>query len=358
MKIGILTFHRALNYGAVFQTYALQKTIQDLGAQVDIIDYRAPFNEKRFRRKTLKDFLHFRALYGLFFQNSCKIISRNTYQSFNDRMKYSETVDNHESLEKCCRQYDKIVCGSDQVWNLACTEGDNAYFLPFVQEQEKKIAYAASFGYEVLPVQYVEKYKNWISNFAAVSVREPSGVSIVNKLTGANAEYVVDPTLLIAKSQWESLADFSRVPEQPYLLLYLMSEDRLLINFARKFARKNHLKLTYISERLFPMSGVKNLRDVTPEQWLGLFSKADYIVTNSFHGTAFSINFEKPFFLRYIPRSIANTRLQSIIKEYDLEMRTIESWDGSECDFTMAQKQLLRNKQLSIQFIKDRIISE
>ena len=177
-------------------------------------------------------------------------------------------------------------------------------------------------------------------------------------MTGANAEYVVDPTLLIAKSQWESLADFSRVPEQPYLLLYLMSEDRLLINFARKFARKNHLKLTYISERLFPMSGVKNLRDVTPEQWLGLFSKADYIVTNSFHGTAFSINFEKPFFLRYIPRSIANTRLQSIIKEYDLEMRTIESWDGSECDFTMAQKQLLRNKQLSIQFIKDRIISE
>ena len=355
-RIGILTFHRALNYGAVFQTYALQTTLQKLGAEANVIDYRAPFNEKRFRRKKMRECLSVRELYSIIFRNSYMLSSREPFEAFNRKISMSEICNTQDELKKICSKYDKIISGSDQVWNIACTDGDDSYFLPFLNNSSQKTSYAASIGYERLPEQFVEQYKSWISGFSAISVREKSAVDIVETLTGQKAEYVVDPTLLLEKSDWLKIADISKVPEEPFVLLYLMSEDKKLIHFAKKLAKKKKCRLLYINDRLFPLLGVNNLRGVTPEQWLGLFAKADYIVTNSFHGTVFSINFNKQFFVRYIPRSIANTRIQCALEEYGLLNREIDSWDNIQCNYQITNATLKKNRNHSLDFLKNKIV--
>lgn len=355
-RIGILTFHRALNYGAVFQTYALQTAMRGLGAEADIIDYRAQFNEKRFQRKKLRDILHVRELYSVIFRNAYMTYSRKTFEGFCQKMQMSEVCTTQDGLREVCSKYDRIVSGSDQVWNIACTSGDDSYFLPFMNDSQKKTSYAASIGYQKLPEQFIEQYKTWISGFSEISVREKSAVDIVHALTGREAEYVVDPTLLLEKSDWLKLADEAKVPEEPFVLMYLMSEDRELIRFAKNLVKKNNCKLLYINDRLFKLPGAVNLRDVTPEQWLGLFAKATYVVTNSFHGTVFSINFNKQFFVRYIPHSIANTRIRCALEEYGLLNREIDSLDNTRCNYQTVNTILAKNREYSLEFLKNRII--
>ena len=352
-RIGILTFHRALNYGAVFQTYALERVFQKLDTDVEIIDYRASFNEKRFARKKISECIKPRQLYYILFRNAYSFDSKEVFSKFTSHLKMSLPCSNQKELSKICKKYEKIVCGSDQVWNIACTEGDDSYFLPFINNIEKKTSYAASIGYEVLPDRYKEDYRKWISNFSAISVREKTAQSIVYELTKRDASYVLDPTLLLSREEWEQLADFSRVPNKRFVVLYVMFEDKKLLNFAKNLAKREKCELIYINERLFKLKGAKNLRKVTPEQWLGLFLKADYIVTNSFHGTAFSVNFNKQFYVGYIPRSIANTRLKCILEEYNLNSQVIDNDGfGKIRSFDCINKKLSENRKLSIKFIE------
>lgn len=356
MKLGILTFHRALNYGAVLQTYALQKALENCGAEAEVIDYRAPFNEKRFQKKTLKDVMHIRTLYGILFQNSYKLYERSTFDSFVDKIPHSSAVNNTDELQLVCREYDRIVCGSDQVWNLACTENDDSYFLPFIDDLRKKTSYAASIGYSKLPEQYRDKYKRLISGYSAISVREKEGVEIVKDVSGRTATYVVDPTLLLNRNEWISIANYERVPKFKYVLLYLMSEDKILISYARKYAKENHCKVVYINDRLFKLNGAVNFRKVTPEEWIGLFDKAECIFTNSFHGTTFSINLRKHFYIRYIPRSVANSRLKCILEDTGLEKREIDHFSGEKIDYNRVD--LLLNNRIteSYQYIREQIL--
>ena len=135
-----------------------------------------------------------------------------------------------------------------------------------------------------------------------------------------------------------------------------MSEDKKVISFAKKIAKRKNCKIVYINERLFNLNGAENLRNVTPTQWLGLFDKAEFVVTNSFHGTAFSINFEKEFFVRYIPHSIANTRLYSILKEYNFLKREVDETDYETCDFVHSKLKLCENREKSMLFIKKGIL--
>lgn len=326
MRIGTITFHTAINYGAVLQTYALYKALKNKNQEVKVIDYRAPFNEKRFSPVSFSYFLNIRNLYGVFFKNSYQSYNKEKFESFlQTNIEFTSPIFKKEELVELNGSFDTFITGSDQVWNLACTEGDDSYYLQFVRDPVKRNSYAASLGYTVLPNSKESKYKSLIEGFNNISVRESAGVEIVNKLTNKSAELVLDPTLLLTKGQWREIADFSIVPQQKYLLLYLMSEDKVIINDAKKYAKDHGLEIIYINQRLFKLRGARNLKDISPEQWVGLFMYADAVFTNSFHGLVFAINFERNFFTRYIPRSIANSRLQTILDALDLHHRRIDS---------------------------------
>lgn len=357
MKVGILTFHRAINYGAVLQMYGLYHILKRLGAEVDVIDYRAAFNERRFEKKQLWDLLQPRELYGILFHNTYQTYDRTSFSDFLDRITFSKPLLNKEEMEECCRDYDRIVVGSDQVWNLGCTAGDDTYLLPFPIGSSKKMSYAASIAYLQIPEHYRALYKEMLSDFSHLSVREKNSVSMVKQLTGKEVSCHIDPSMLLTKDEWTKIADFSIVPQLPYMLLYLMSEDRILIAKAREIAKQKGLRLVYINNRLIKMRNAQNLSHISPEQWLGLFLKASYICVNSFHGLAFAINFNKPFIVRYICRSIANSRLQTILEEYGLISRLVENIDGDFIDYSEVSKRMAENRKRAIDFIRNSILA-
>lgn len=357
MKIGTLTFHTAHNYGAMLQAYALVHYIQSLGHEAEIIDYQAEFNAKRFAPKPLSRFLSIREIYNVLFRNAyqkpCPEAFKDFYENFLPKSAKSYTK---EELESALTLYDKIVSGSDQVWNLACTDGDDAYFLPFVPS-EKKYSYAASMGVTKVPKHLKERLSNYIISFHGISVREHEAVDIVKELTGRDATQVVDPTLLLTKEQWAEIADYSRCPHCKYLLIYVMSEDMELFKFAKRYAKAHNLKVVYVSQRLFKCINALNLRNVTPNQWLGLFFNADTIVTNSFHGSAFGINFEKNLFIKYIPRSIANSRLQNLVNDYGLEGHLLKNEHvcvgSNDVDLNKVSYLLNKYRRLSYEYISN-----
>lgn len=352
MRIGILTFHRAINYGAVLQMYGLYHTLRSLGAEVDVIDYRAPFNEKRFAKKRLKDLLRPREIYGILFHNSYQTYDRLSFQSFMNEMTFSKPLYNQQELELCCNSYDRIVVGSDQVWNLGCTAGDNSYLLPFPIPSSKKASYAASIAYSSIPERYEKIYQDALSTFSFLSVREKNSVKIVSELTDKPVGCHIDPSMLLSANEWMKMADYSLVPESPYLLMYLMSEDNTLIAKAKDIAQKQDLNVVYVNNRLFKLRHAINVSHITPEQWLGLFLKASYVCVNSFHGLAFAINFNKPFVVRYIPRSIANSRLQTILEEYNLISRLVEGFQEADINYDSVNEKIEVNRKKAVDYLK------
>ena len=353
-KVGILTFHNAINYGAVLQTYALYKVLINLGAQTKVIDYRASFNEKRFAKKKLKYWVNPRNIYNALFRNS--------YQTFNNKI-FDDFIQSHICLTSPIRdksglyslndEFDCFISGSDQVWNLACTENDESYFLDFVTDVSKRNSYAASIGYTEFPPDKVDKYKSLLQNINNISVREKEAVGLISTLIGRDVQHVLDPTLLLNKEEWNVLIDgISRPEHEEYMLLYLMSEDKELINFAKTHAKKHGLKIIYINQRFFKMKGANNIKDISPQLWLSYIYNAQVVVTNSFHGLIFSLNFKTDVYTKYIPRSIANSRLSTVIDIFDLHYRRIgsESFNPyKQIDFERITKitDALRNKSIS-----------
>lgn len=361
MKVGIITFHTALNHGAVLQTYALFRTLMKMGVETKVIDYRAPFNEKRFAPKPISYYFNPREIYSIIFRNSYQRYNPEGFKNFIGKyISLTHPIYSYEYLKELNKDFDVFITGSDQVWNLACTSGDDAYYLSFVDDIRKKNSYAASFGYTQLPVDKQPLYAKLLEGFNHVSVREMAGIDIVDSLVGKRAELVLDPTLLLDKSEWETLADYSLVPHKKYMLMYLMSEDKRLIDKAKEYAQKHDLEILYLTQRLFNVRGVNNVRDATPEQWLGLFLHAKAVATNSFHGLVFSINFEKHFITKYIPRSIANSRIETIVNEFGLQHNLIDSpqFDmEQETNVNNLSRILSEKRRLSINYLM-RIIND
>jgi len=328
MKVGVLTFHRALNYGAVLQTYALVSKLKQLGHDAEVIDYRPAFNENRFKPTPISTYLKPREFYHLLFSNSYQRFSPDTFRNFVKKyIPTSTCVANDKSeLLQIVYNYDAVVAGSDQVWNLSCTADDESYFFPFPKRYgQLKVAYAPSIGKMSLSDSEKRLIIPLIDDFDSLSCRESNGAQLIEKLCSQSCETVLDPTLLLSPCDWSAISDSSLVPEQKYLLIYVMSEDMSLLRLAKKYAKLNGLSVVYITQRLFHrLSGVTYLKDVSPEQWVGLFLNADTIATNSFHGTAFGINFGKKLFVKRIPRSVANSRLDNIMEVIQCHHKIID----------------------------------
>lgn len=325
MKIATLTFHRALNYGAVLQTYALQKKLIDIGYETCVLDYRCDFIENHYKPSTIKEYLSLKGMAILLFRNGYSLVKRSQFESFVKRyIITSETVYDKQNLSSAEENYDLFCVGSDQIWNYHTAGFDKAYFLDFVQNSAKKTSYAASIGLNVLPKQYGEQYKTLLSDFSKISVREQEGAELVSRLLERkDIQTVVDPTLLIEGKEWKMLEQKMTTPSH-YILLYLLSENKEIIRFAKKVAREKKYPIVYINNQLIKVPGVKNYREVTPENWLYLFRNADYIVTNSFHGTAFSVIFNKIFWCDYLPTSNnVNSRITTLLGKLGLQNRIV-----------------------------------
>ena len=301
MKIGILTFHQASNYGALLQGYALQQTLIKLGAESQFvqIDMKRsapqaapvlnPFAKRIQKAKEMRD-----ELFNLF------------------RSQYLDISKTYPKSDDINSDFDAFIAGSDQIWNLEIPEVDMRYFLPFA-EPKKCYSYAASFGSVAVP----EKAKEWIakqlSQFAQISVREEQGRALVKELSGKEAEVCLDPTLLLERSDWQKLV--KPYEGKPYLLLFLLQQDAALAEKALTEAARRGLELKVVTASFIPQFGFEAWNTVGVCDWLTLIAHAGCVYTNSFHGLVFSLLFGREVSLAPLGGNLGkrNGRLEELL---------------------------------------------
>lgn len=356
-KIGILTFHRTNNYGALLQAYALKFSLQNFKTETKIINYLSPKIEKDYKffsgKKTIKWFI--KICIKIFFLPKI-IINNNKFNDF--RKKY--LIDTEQltpiTINRIEKEYDAFITGSDQVFNPRLTGFDKIYFLDFVKDKNKCFSYAASFGlnYENLTDKEKIFIKQNLKNFKCLSLREKQGVDIVSKLSNIKTDVHIDPTLLLDKQDWLKIA---KVPkENDFVLVYLMNNNEKIINFTKELSKIKNLKIINISSNFINKTGIKTIC-VTPEQWINYFINAKYVITNSFHGLAFSVNFNKQFFVDFLPNKFpVNSRLENLLNLTNLKDRLIDNI-GTDYDkpinWNSVNKIIEIEREKSINYLKE-----
>lgn len=316
-KIYTITFQKALNYGATLQAYALAKFLSNSNYGIQIIDYiPSYFLIQRYRpakgiKRTIDKILKIKKFNK--FARSHLPLTSNKYYSI-------------KSL-KSIRDAHAVICGSDQIWNPNLTGGkaDKAFFLEFIPSSTRKIAFAASAGSCRL-ADFVDQVKQSISAFDALGVREDLlNTDLRLLLPGIASQVVVDPTLLIR--DYSEVITLSATPREKYIATYVVGSGAMLERFdeyIKELKKKTDLPIYHIGSKPIP-SADYNILNLGPSEWLAFIKSAELIATNSFHGTAFSINFEKDFlFFPHIIENL-NSRQITLLSRVELMERMIYS---------------------------------
>lgn len=330
MKVSIITILDNTNYGTYLQALATGMAIKSLGHEVEIIHYTRPCMTPKGNSKAIYED---RGFIRWFYRCVLKY-SRKSYQLKKLDMDFlkcylpvtSEYI-GFKPLVVNPPQADVYITGSDQVWNSFYNRGiDKSYYLDFVPEGKKRISYAASIGMPNFPENEVDETKRLLEKYQYITVRELSAKKILESL-GVASEVVLDPTLLLDKVAWSEIAERYAFKEpEPYLLTYSVEygkEDSYIKHYAKLIAEKKGLKLYHITYGGKPFDNYydKVFTYATPDQFLNLMLHASFIVVSSFHGTAFSINFNKPF-ITVSPKKF-NSRVMSLLQITGLESRVV-----------------------------------
>ncbi len=308
MKIGILTFHYAHNYGAILQSYALREYLRSKGHSVRLLDYRNKaiaseyIGDLPYRYKA-KDLLHFRLLPKWLSSRKDVNVAQpywrrrcESFNSFIDRFILEGEMNRLDAKGVQESDCDAFVVGSDQVWNQYLERGiDPVYFLDF-ETKAKKIFYAASNGYDHIPKESMEYYKRVLDPSTYVGTREKSLAEQINLHCHTKACFVIDPSLLLDADSYDTLSSSTAI-EKRYVMAYFIYEDKQTQIIAEFIARTLGLEL--IEFHNFYRRALKDhvqFTDKSPSEFLTYIKNAEFVVTNSFHGTAFSIIYQKKFY--------------------------------------------------------------
>lgn len=334
-KVHILTFHNALNYGAVLQCYALYKTINKKCA-CDVLDYHSKSLENRYKlcwnkcdsKRNIK----------MIFNIKNRIKKKKEFSEFISK----NIVTTHpflsvEELENHIWNQGDIFCvGSDQVWNRNITD-DKAFKLNFVSNEFTKISYAASFGLTINP-EYIKEFDEVFKEFSGISIRESEACNELKK-TNILCTQNVDPVFLLEQEEWNCVANSIPYENKSYVLIYLLQKADEFEEKAIDYARKRGLKVLKIKVGYKRKYNVKYVDCYNPSDFLGYFRNADTIFTNSFHGISFSIVYNKNFYCEAQGNgALTNSRIEDVLKLFALENRNVYGKKTYECSSKIIYK--------------------
>lgn len=367
MKVGILTFQNANNYGAALQAFALCSTVRKLGYSAELIDYKNPSvtEYENPRLPHLSETIT-NPVGSVFRLVTAKAFSRRkkAFNSFNEKYELiGSSVETQADIES---EYDAVIVGSDQVWNPIITGGDMTYFLSQVDSSQTcKIAYAASFGYESFPSDLAKQCGEALADFDCIGVRETEGSILAKTLSGAESSVVLDPTLLFRKTDWETVIASGSIREsvlelaerdQGYLFVYIAAERSKTVAFAKRVAKQKNLNIVLISGyRSLPFIHCgKDASFVSLEEFLFLIQHASLVVTSSFHGYALALALEKDVYFSLVDGgNTKNSRLLSLAKITKTENREISN-QTSLCsiDYSAIRRRIETERQRSLLFLQ------
>lgn len=355
-RIGILTFHNTLNYGAHLQAYALCRYIRDLGYECDIIDYQSDSivnsYDLRFRNhiSSPKSFLKYIMTVGDLKRK------KSSFEKF--LIPYVSHVSYFKNTAaEMAIAYDAIVVGSDQVWNLELTGNDKTFYLDFPGEM-KRLSYAASFGKHPLDIKGIDECKNCLKAFDGLAVREADAVSYLNEMGLTNVLQTIDPTFLLTRNQWkELLAGAGRYRQKKkYVLVYAQGRPQLGMQFAENLAKREALEIIVVHSYAKKFPNAKNIRDASLTEFLMLINDAEYVVTTSFHGMALALMLGKDLYYEEKKNvNNANSRLKSLADLMNIKERalTTSEFDKkiSPIDYEYVGKVIKREREKANSFL-------
>lgn len=320
-KVGIITKHGIFNYGSFMQAYATQRAIEKLGYDVEIIDYQYP-NVYHRTKPSLKGRLLHEINYfskNLLPGELGKSWNESYKRCFDKYYNLSKHFNTHEEIMTNPPIYDIYVAGSDQLWRPEFTNGDPVFFADFAPKGKRRISYASSFGCLDIPELYKNDYERMLSALDNISVRERSGCDIVEALTGRKAELVADPSLLLTAEEWGQIMEKPRI-NRPYAICYGNMAIDYINDVARKLVGNNGIEIVRTNGKFVDYFNTKihYLLDVGPLEWLGLIANAEFVLAGSFHGTAFSIQFHRPFMSVLTGNKDHDSRQINLLEELDL----------------------------------------
>lgn len=364
MKVGILTFHQSLNCGAALQAWALQTALHKQGFNAEIVNYgKIGWPCKYYLRGD-----SFRHFVGSFYNNFITFLRtfciesyrRHLYRRFQrEQMKLGGKV---KKSRIGIGGYTHLIVGSDQVWHPVINEGDDTYFLANVPDGVKRISYAPSFGVDKFWAELEQKMSEWLSRFDALSVREPQGAEIVKRLCGRDAAVVCDPTLLLERADYEAIEREPRfgLPEK-YIAVYTICGHPWAENAAIGLGKKMVLPVVHLPggqlARWCLPGKVKRVTALGPAEWLWFMHHAEYVVTNSFHGTVFSLMFHKPFTVALNGRA-SDARMQSLLEGVGLIGRVEheERVDCADIDWGMVDQRIGEMRKVGADFLAENLM--
>lgn len=332
MKIGIMTFHSASNHGAALQAYALQTYLQKMGHEPFFINYhmgrsfpirlfqyigRTPSStmEKLNNQLRTRSFLRFQRTY----------------------LKVGETdYFDHIQLQKNPPSCDVYICGSDQVWNpnlIKLEKDENAFWLNFGNNTVRRVAYAASFGVYKIEEDLIKKYANYVKRFDFVSVREKEAVEIIRNLGKEKAIQAPDPTLLIDQKDYQRVYMGSMPTQADYLFSYHLRTSKSpfmpIEQINETVLNKLKFDKTYKAYSVSLLYNILHQRYISPSKWLAFLRQSRFVVTNSFHGTIFSLIYHRPFIVLLKKGTSAgmNSRITSLLDVVGLQHRAVVDYD-------------------------------
>lgn len=356
MKVNIITFHFVHNFGAVLQCFALQERIKELGYDVEVINYRPEYHVKGYRC-LVNPFQHYKTVINnmgmapkmrnriIAFMKAA-LVNRKAIKNIIRKHHFDQFVKEYlQQGEKCVTQreltrlYDKkreiFVTGSDQIWNRKLIGNDNAYFLCFAQEKKGKIAYAASFGDE--KAQCMRETASLLDDFDAISIREQTYAAELENILGRSVVNTLDPTLLLSQHAYERCEKSVRkTRNRKYILVYaLTNSDQLTMALNQLLRDDNTLWAINLSRSFLkgvPKQKVINLQSIGPGEFLTCIKNAWYVLTDSFHGMAFSIIYHKRFWA--FENKNGSLRLKDLIRELGMESRFISAENAMTTDWS------------------------
>lgn len=338
MKIGIVTWFHYENYGTVLQAYALQKFLKSNGYNCIMVNY-IPISNKTFFEKIKSGNLKHRAtskiesykikLLGANIKEMLMKKSKAFDKFVTNNIDFTSKVQTSSELYKLNETIDCFICGSDQIWNPENFNG--VYYLNFVKDENKKISYAPSFGVSHIPMPKQEEIRQLVNRFDWLSVREERGASILKEITQKDVKVVVDPTLLLSKTDWEQILINPNINDD-YILCYFLGDRKEYWETVHKLQMITSYKIKIIPITFGSYLQKHEIRPSTsPEEFIGLIKNAKLVLTDSFHGVIFSLKFQKDFYVfkRFNDRDkrSQNSRIYNILRILNLKERLIDSDD-------------------------------
>ncbi len=373
MKLGIITIHRIHNYGSVLQAYALQRACEELGYKAEVIDYVFPNlyqsgnryqtsgdtqpNEPKWLKMLFaQSLLQQHKGIDLFVEKNLKLSAK----------RYSSP----DALMQNPPEYDVYITGSDQVWSPRHCNGDPSFLLHFAPDDKKIISYAASIGTDTIPEELKPLFSSLLGRYQHIAIRENSGRELIKELTGKDAEVVLDPTLLLNKEEWNGIATPKRLVRKKYILCYYLNYSfnafPYVDELAKDIQRKTGYQLVRVARPPHHLTLNHTIYRIgaSPEDFLALVRDAEMVLTTSFHGTAFAVNYGKPVFTVVQNVNASDSRQVSLMHNLGLDDKILSisspfpTVDRFGYDMQQEQQKLEQLRQQSKDYLKKALSDE